>query len=138
MDKFNIPRPERESFAKHRRDVNLQIILPIVLVILVGIGLTALSGYAATANNPGVSLWADISIIWLIIPAMLMALVILAVMVALVAGLSRLLKISPHYTGLAQSYALWFNAQVTIWSEKIMNPVLSIRTWLDLILRNKE
>ena len=138
MDKYTIPHPERESFVKHRRDVNLQIILPIVLVSLVGVGLAAFSGYAATANNPGVSLWADISIIWLIIPVMMMALVILAVMVALVAGLSRLLKVSPHYTGLAQSYALWFNAQVTIWSEKITKPLISIRTWLDLILRNKE
>ena len=68
----------------------------------------------------------------------MMALVIQAVMVALVVALRRLLKISPHYTGLAQSYALGFNAQVTIWSEKMMKPVLSIRTWLDMILRNKE
>jgi hypothetical protein len=137
MDKYSLPRPQRESYVKHRRDVNLQIILPIVLVTLVGVGLAAVSSFAATANNLGVSMWADISIIWLIIPIMLMALVVLAVMVALVVGFSRLLKVSPHYTGLAQSYALAFNAQVTIWSDKIMKPVLSIRTWLDLILRNK-
>ena len=135
MDKYSVPRPERESYVKHRRDVNRQIILPIVLVSLVGIGLAIFSGFAAAGNYPGVSLWADISIIWLIIPMMMLALVIVALLAGLVYGLARLLKISPHYTGLAQSYALWINAEVTIWTDKIIQPVISIKTWLGLIFK---
>jgi hypothetical protein len=138
MDKYSLPRPERESYVKHRRDVNRQIIFPIILVSVVGIGLAIFSGFAASAQNPGVSLWADISMIWLIIPMMALALVIMALMIALVYGLNRLLKISPHYTGLAQSYALWFSAQVVIWTDKLMDPVMSIKTWLGLILKHEE
>ena len=138
MDKYSVPRQKRESFVKHQRDVNLQIILPIVLVTLVGIGLAVFSGFAAAGSNPGVSMWADISMIWLIIPMMMLALVIIALLIAMVYGLNRLLKISPHYTGLAQSYAFWINAQVTIWIDKIMQPVLFLKTWLGLILRQKE
>jgi hypothetical protein len=138
MDKIPVPRPERTSYVKHRNDVQRQIILPIVLVSLVGLGLAIFSGFAAaTGNAAGVSLWADISIIWLIIPIMVLALVIMVLMLALVYGLNRLLKVSPHYTGLAQTYAIWLNTQVTTWTDKIIHPVLSIKAWLDLILKHE-
>ncbi len=89
MEKTSIPRyvpygPERESTLKHRRDLNRQIILPIVLATLAAVGLAILSGLAATTNSSSVSLWADISLIWLIIPMMFMALVIMALAIALV------------------------------------------------------
>ena len=109
MDKFSVPHPERKSYSQHRHDLTRQIILPIVLVSIAGLGLAIYLGFAAAGNNPGVSLWADISMIWLIIPVMVLALIILALMLALVYGLNRLLKVSPHYTGLAQAYALWLN-----------------------------
>jgi hypothetical protein len=137
MDKIPVPRPERTSYVKHRNDVQRQIILPIVLVSLAGLGLAIFSGFAAARSNAGVSLWADISIIWLIIPVMVLALVIMVLMLALVYGLNRLLKVSPHYTGLAQSYAIWLNTQITIWADKIIHPVLFIKTWLDLILKHE-
>ena len=83
------------------------------------------------------SLWADISLIWLIIPMMMLALVMMASLIALVYGLNRLIKISPRYTGIAQSYAFWFNAQVTIWSNKLVQPMLTIKTWLGLIMKHE-
>jgi hypothetical protein len=137
MEKYSVPRPKRESYVKHRREVNRQIIFPMLAVVLVGIGLAIFSGFAASANNSGVGLWADISLIWLIIPMMFLALVIMASLIALVYGLNKLIKVSPHYTEIAQSYALMFNAQVTIWTNKIIQPVLSIKTWLDLILKHE-
>lgn len=135
MDKYNVPRPERESYIKHQRDFQVKILLPIILATLVIVALAVLTGIAATGSSPEVSLWADISIIWLIIPAMVLALAILALLITLVYGLGRLLKISPHYTGLVQAYALWLQAEVSIWTDKIIQPVLSIRTWLDLIMK---
>jgi hypothetical protein len=138
MDKLPVPRPERESYVKHRRDVTRQILLPMILVTFVGIGLVALSIFAATGSNPGVSLWADIAAIWIIIPMMLLMLVILAATIALAYGLTRLLKVSPRYTGVAQEYALWFNAQVSIWADKIVKPVLVIKSWLELFVKSED
>jgi len=138
MDKYSVPVPDRTSYAKHRREVTRQIIIPIVLVTLVGIGFAVLSGFAAAGNQPGVSLWADVSLIWLIIPMMLLALVVLILLVALVIGLKRLLIISPYYTGLAQGYALWINIKVRIWTDNIIQPVLTLKSWLDLILKREE
>jgi sterol desaturase/sphingolipid hydroxylase (fatty acid hydroxylase superfamily) len=82
MDKFPELRPERESYVKHRRDVTRQILIPVILVTFVVMGLAALSIFAATGSHPGVSLWADIAAIWVIIPMMLLMLVILALTVA--------------------------------------------------------
>ena len=138
MDKLPVPRPERESYVKHRRDVTRQILLPMILVTFIGVGLAALSIFAATGSNPGVSLWADIASIWIIIPMMLLMLVILALTIALAYGLTRLLKVSPRYTGIAQEYALWFNAQVSLWADKIVKPVLFIKSWLNIFVKSEE
>ena len=138
MDKLPALRPERESYVKHRRDVTRQILLPMILVTFVGVGLAALSIFGATGSNPGVSLWADIAAIWIIIPMMLLMLVILALTIALAYGLTRLLKISPRYTGIAQEYALWFNAQVSLWADKIVKPVLFIKSWLNIFVKSEE
>ena len=138
MDKFPVPRPERESYVKHRRDVTRQILLPMILVTFIGVGLAALSIFAATGSNPGVSLWADIAAIWIIIPMMLLMLVILVLTIALAYGLTRLLKISPRYTGIAQEYSLWFNTQVSLWADKIVKPVLVIKSWLGIFVKSEE
>ncbi|HEY3312730.1 MAG TPA: YIP1 family protein [Anaerolineales bacterium] len=137
MDKYSIPHPERESYHKHLRDVNRKIILPVVLVtVLVGV-IAVLAGLAATGSSGTVSMWADISIIWLVIPMMMFAIAILALMIGLIYGLNRLLKISPYYTGMVQAYVLWFRAEMTIWADKLTRPVVSIRTWLDLLLKRE-
>jgi hypothetical protein len=138
MDKFPVPRPERESYVKHRRDVTRQIILPIILVSVIGIVFAILAGFGATQNSPDISLWADISLIWLIIPLFFLALIILAVTIGVVYGLNRLLKVSPYYTGQAQTYALWFSTQVQIWTDKLINPVLYIKSWLELFRKSED
>jgi hypothetical protein len=138
MDKLPIPHPARESYGKHRRDVTRQIILPVILITVVVVGLAALAIFAATGSNTAVSLWADISLIWIIIPMMLLMLVILALTAALAYGLMRLLKVSPHYTGLAQHYALWLNAEIVAWADKIVQPVLTIKSWLEIFVKSEE
>ena len=138
MDKYSFPRPERESYNKHRRDVNRQIILPMLIVSFIGIGLVVFSGFAASRNDPGVSLWADISIIWLIIPIMFLALIMLALTLGLVIGLKRLLFILPYYTGIIQRNALWLSAEIKIWTDNIVQPILTIKTWLDFFLKREE
>jgi uncharacterized BrkB/YihY/UPF0761 family membrane protein len=138
MDKISVSRPERESYVKHRRDVTRQIILPLVFVIILAGVAAVLAGLGATGNGEGVSLWADISLIWLIIPMMIFAIVILALTLAVVYGLNRLLKVSPRYTGIAQAYALWLSAEVVIWTDRIIRPVVVTRSWLDLLFKKEE
>jgi len=138
MDKYSVPRPRRESFIKHQKDVNRQIYFPVIIASIVGVGMAVLSGYAAILNNPGVSMWADISLIWLIIPMMLGALIFLAASIALAYGLKKLLKISPYYTGRVQDFVFWLTTEIKIWTDKIISPVLTLKTWIDLISKHEE
>ncbi len=131
-----LPRPDHPSYRKHRRDVTRQILLPIILVTLVGLGFAALSIYGAVVSHTSVSLWADISLIWLIIPMMFLALVILGLVGGMVYGLAKLLGVAPRYTGLAQHYALWLNTEIVLWTEKIIQPVLSLKAWLGIFSNN--
>ncbi len=132
MDKQPLPKPNHPSYQKHRRDVTRQILVPIILVTIIGLGFVALSIYGVVGRSANVSLWADISLIWLIIPMMFLALVILALVGGMVYGLAKLLGATPRYTGLAQHYALWLNAEIVLWTEKIVQPVLSLKAWLGI------
>jgi hypothetical protein len=134
MDKLPVPQPKRESYLKHRRDATRRIILPIVLVTILMAAIAVLTGVAAAGSDPGVSLWADIATIWVVIPLMFMMLVITALLMGLVYGLSRLLKVSPRYTGLAQVYIFWLSAKINLWLDKLTDPVLEINTWLSILV----
>lgn len=125
------------SYQKHRREFTRQILLPILLVTLAGLGLGGLAIYGAAVQSDGVSLWADIAIIWLIVPMMLVALLKIALLVGLVYGLSKLLNATPHYTGLVQQYALWLNAEIVLWTEKLIRPVLNFKAWMGIFSKRK-
>lgn len=137
MEKSIVPQPQRESYLKYRRDVTRQILLPTILATLLILGLGGLAIYSTSAGSQSVSLWADIALIWLIIPMMFLAIVILALLAALAYGLARLLGIAPQYTGLVQEYALWLNAEIVLWTNHIIQPVLVLKTWLGFIIKEE-
>lgn len=94
------------SYARHRRQKIWQIILPVGLgavLILAALGMVIYTAVRTPAGE-SVSQWADVSMIWLIIPALFIALVIAAVLFTVVWLLTRLLKILPQYTSTAQYY----------------------------------
>lgn len=136
--KDTLPRPDHPSYRKHRRDLTHQILLPILLVTLIGLGLAVLVVYGAVGGHAAVSLWADISLIWLILPLMLLALLLLVLTIGLVYGLAKLLGVAPRYTGLVQHYALWLNAEIVRWTEQIIQPVLSFKAWMGIFTKGEE
>lgn len=78
----------------------MPVALSALLMLLVVVGISA-----ATFNSNGdVARWAAISTIWIIIPILIGGLIVLALLVALVYGMSRVLSALPHYTGIAQDY----------------------------------
>jgi MFS superfamily sulfate permease-like transporter len=78
-----------------------QITLPLVLGVVVVLALAVLAGLAGEAEA---SLWADISVIFLLIPTMLVALLFLLLVAGLIYVLLRLLKILPRYGLIAQNF----------------------------------
>lgn len=134
-----LPPPTHASYLKHRSDVVWKIVFPLVLATLLVIVISVLIGIRAfNGGQDDISLWAAISTIWIIIPLMLMSLVLTALLFGLVYGLARLLNVTPRYTGLAQHYILWFNAQLRLYADKLSDPMIGIKVWSEALLRKKE
>ncbi len=133
-----IPKPERESYLKHRREFRTQILTPILLLVLAGVGLAVLIGVATFRDSGDVGRWAAISTIWMSIPALGALLVIMMVLSTLIYGLHRLLKITPRYTGLAQEYVQYVSARVVQINKQITTPIIRMKAWLSLLSREEE
>ncbi len=82
------------SYQAHRRDFIWQIIVPIMLALILVI---AASVVAATSPAAAASLWADISIIWLLIPALFFAFILFIILGGLIYAMAMLLKVTPIY-----------------------------------------
>jgi len=87
------------SVHKHRHDLTWQIIVPIILV-----GLIIIAGavFISLGKTGSISLWSDISLIWILLPVLLMAFFTLIILVAAIYGMARLVKATPRFTSRAQ------------------------------------
>jgi len=138
MQKLHAPRPAHFNYIKkHRQDVTRQIIFPVAFVTVMVLVLAVLIVFGFQSGGD-VSKWAAIAIIWMVIPLMAVLLGLLAAAWGLAYLLGRLLEVSPHYTSLAQAYALWFNAQIISWTDKIIEPVLQFKAWSGLLTREEK
>ena len=90
----------------------------------------ALMILTATKGDPGaqISGWADTSLIWLILPVLLVAILVAVLLFALVYLLARALKILPVYTGIAQQYAGLAADKIKYLSNRLVAPIISIKS----------
>jgi membrane protein implicated in regulation of membrane protease activity len=98
-DRQNLVTPTLQA---HRRQFLWQILAPFLLLaalILAGAVWIVVGG----ANQA--RLWADVSLIWLLAPMLVLALAFTIVLGALIYGLARLSKAAPRLTGRAQELA---------------------------------
>lgn len=89
------------SMRAHRRQFAWQILVPILLVTLILVAVAVLFGSAGSGTD---RTWADVSLIWLILPLLIVALVFVTAFGFLIYALARLLKAMPRYTAGAQYY----------------------------------
>jgi len=82
--KAQLPHPEHFSYRLHRRQRTMQIILPVIISAFFFIGMIVLVSLGTFNSNGDVSRWAAISTIWVIIPALLAGLIVLAILVSLI------------------------------------------------------
>lgn len=122
--KAKITQPVHESYKRHRREMAWQIILPVALTALLIIALIVLINIATFNQGGDVGRWAAISTIWIVVPVMMAGLILLALLVALVYLMKRLLGITPTYTGLAQDYVNKAAMYVKRGTEMAVKPVL--------------
>jgi len=97
------------------------------------LALFALIAYATFTPTGNVTRWAAVSTIWIIIPVMIFMLIGLALLVAMVYGMRRLLQITPDYTGAAQEYVLRITAKIQWYTQEFTQRILRFRAWVDTL-----
>ena len=94
-----LPEPNPITRRKHKREVLWQITLPFVfgLIFLLALAILITVNQIGTASS-----WAEISTIFLIIPLLILSLIPLALFVALIVLIMRLIPAIPPYARMVQ------------------------------------
>jgi hypothetical protein len=121
------PQGQAESLRLHRRQTVWQIWAPLWVFILIILGMAAGVIFSAAGASPEVGRWASMSLIMLITPTLLVALIFLVVAAGLVYLMARALHALPVYTQLGQAYAHLFSVMVRVWADRAASPVITIR-----------
>ena len=127
-NKFLVPERNPITHARHRREVFWQIILPMLIGILLVVGLVAgiiITGPTSTAE---LSRWADVSMIWLILPSLFVAFVFLVILIAFTYLISVVLKMTPRYARIVQLYFEIGKYKVSHFSNQVTAPFVKSRS----------
>lgn len=119
------PKPERNPVTHriHRRQVFWQITLPVLLGVLLLIAL----GVLASLGVPGkISQRADVALIWLVAPQLLVCLFFLAILMGLAIGLTRLIQVLPFSMRKLQDFFVTAGKQIQKLSDRMAEPVLRV------------
>jgi sterol desaturase/sphingolipid hydroxylase (fatty acid hydroxylase superfamily) len=114
------------THQRHRREVFWQITFPILLVSL---ALLLLAVMAAGLSSEKASTWADISLIWMIIPALIFTLLTMIILAALVYLTIRLLHILPFYFFKGHNWFLLVNLRIGHIGDNLAEPFVRLRAW---------
>jgi hypothetical protein len=92
---------ESPTLRAHKRQLAWQILVPFLVVAAIIIAVAVL---VVASTGSATRTWADVSIIWLIAPLLILALVFATVLGSLIYGIAILMKVMPRYTAKAQYY----------------------------------
>jgi hypothetical protein len=127
--KFILPERNPKTHAAHRREVWWQITLPLLLGCLLLVALIAGVIWAATDPASEVGRWADISLMWIMLPALFAALVMLILLIGITYLVSKLLGVLPGYARLVQDFFTVGKLKVIQFSDTLVKPVMKLKSW---------
>ncbi len=120
----NQPLVDRPTVRAHQRQFAWQILVPfLVMTVLVIAGAVLI----VSGGAPRSGVWTDVSVIWLIAPALFFALAFLVLVVTTIYGMAKLLQVMPHYTGKAQSIFALLSARTRKVADGATKPFVWIR-----------
>lgn len=96
------PPVESPSLRAHKRQQVWQILVPFLAMTAL---LLAAAIWLVSGGRSQTRLWADISLIWLLLPMLALTLLLAVLLGALIYGMARLLKVTPRFTARAQGLA---------------------------------
>jgi hypothetical protein len=131
-DVFNTPPSQlprnKSTEAIHNRETLWQIYIPMGAGILLMLAVLLLAGVAGFTGNPAATrVWADVSLVFVVLQVLIIALPVLALMIGLAVGVWYLVKILPPYMKVAQDYTLLAARKVEQAAHYAVKPVIKTR-----------
>ncbi len=109
-----------ETHQKHRKEVIWQIFLPLAVGVLLILILMAVS--VSSAVNQ--SRLADISLMWIILPNLFVALFVIVLLVGMIYGIIKLTSVLPYYLYKVQVFFNQIKAQIQKMDDRMVEPVI--------------
>ena len=116
-----------KTHAEHRREAFWQITFPLVIGILLLLAAVAVIILSATQPVTDVGRWADVSLMWLILPSLIFALILLVLLIGFIYLISYLFRLIPHYALIVQLYFEAGKNKISQLSNLSIEPILRIR-----------
>lgn len=108
----------------HQKQMVWQILVPIGIGALIVLGVALVVSLSASGQVPTVQAWSSASAIMLVIPVCFGGLLTLAILILMIFGMSKLLKVTSPYMRVAQNYIAAAGIYIQIALDKVAAPVL--------------
>ena len=92
------------THREHKREVFWQITLPLLAGILIILATVGAIIFFTIQPMTDVERWADVSLIWIILPSLVFALIFLVLLAGLIFAVSFLIRLIPRYAFVIQLY----------------------------------
>jgi uncharacterized integral membrane protein len=117
------------STRSHQQQTMNQIWLPLVLFILLVLAIAVLASFGTASNSLNGLHWANISLIFMIIPTMVAGLMYLAILGGLAYGVIKLRNSLPIYAYQAQAFLYRAAVAIRNWADSTTRPVMTVKGW---------
>jgi hypothetical protein len=123
-----IPKRNLETQKQHRRQMFWQVFFPLGVGVILMLVVCVLP-VAAIAQGGEVRKWADISLMWVILPGMIFSLIPLALLAGSIYGLVKLFRLLPGWMFRVQGVFNQIRNLVRQYSDKAVEPVLQVQSF---------
>jgi len=123
-----IPKRNPETYKQHRRQMFWYVFFPLGVGVILMVAVCVLP-IVAVAQGGEVRKWADISLMWIILPSMFFSLIPLALLAGSVYGLVRLFQVLPGWMFRLQGIFDRVRVTVRKYADKAVEPVIQVQSF---------
>ncbi len=121
MKKTTPPAKKTSSYRAYKRKAFWQIIFPMIVILLIFV---AVSVMTSTRGAETLLKWSAISTVWLSLPLIVFLLLNLLILVGLIYGMAKLLKVTPIYTYKLTGYIHLAGEKIAAFADSLAEPVI--------------
>jgi membrane-associated HD superfamily phosphohydrolase len=125
---FSKTSTEKERLEAHHSQVAKQIWLPLILALVVVLFLVVIIFIGTVRGSDEISRWANISVVYLLIPNILISLLMIVLFIFIIRGMVYLMTMMPGWLITVQGFFSTVSATIRQGCDRLAAPVISINS----------